>query len=399
MENLQNKQPILTLNDLYASNVIYTSRPSYGSNPWLELEEHQCNFSTGRELIISGQTPILVHAACVTNKLSLLFKTVGIKIPSNIWKFENQTTYEKLIKKLAHEYGKKFHFQYAHEPEVLKNKHYALDKETLIALNNKSRLAEWTGYKYLPKREVVTVAEFENSVSNWSFPFVIKPAGDLPTAGGYGVMICYNNEDLKNAKQKISKASHMTNSLIIEQKIEAVNNYSVQYVYSEKEGIRYLGATEQLTDQYGHYKGNHNVQKVPLSVIQAGKEIMEIGVKNGYFGIAGFDLLVDKKNNIFAIDLNFRQNGSTSMLLLDPFLHDGYHKFYNYISPCDNEKFFNIILKYVQKGLLFPIAYYDGNWFNNESVKSRFCGVWHGSNKDYIERIEEEFSKEIYDNK
>ncbi len=41
MENLQNKQPILTLNDLYASNVIYTSRPSYGSNPWLELEEHQ----------------------------------------------------------------------------------------------------------------------------------------------------------------------------------------------------------------------------------------------------------------------------------------------------------------------------------------------------------------------
>ncbi|RIN05573.1 hypothetical protein BU101_12770 [Staphylococcus shinii] len=160
-----------------------------------------------------------------------------------------------------------------------------------------------------------------------------------------------------------------------------------------------MGATEQLIDQYGHYKGNHNVQKVPLSVIQAGKEIMEIGVKNGYFGIAGFDLLVDKKNNIFAIDLNFRQNGSTSMLLLDPFLHDGYHKFYNYISPCDNEKFFNIILKYIQKGLLFPIAYYDGNWFNNESVKSRFCGVWHGSNKDYIERIEEEFSKEIYDNK
>ncbi|WP_353422855.1 ATP-grasp domain-containing protein [Staphylococcus xylosus] len=397
MKNSQSKNTTLTLDDLYGSNVIYTSRPSYGSNPWLALEEHQGNYSTGRELIIAGQTPILVHAACVTNKLSLLFKTVGIKIPSNILKFENQTTYEKLIKKSAYEFNKKIHFQYPHEPEILKNEYYSLDKETLIALNNKTRLHEWTGYKYLPKREVVTVAEFENSVSNWEFPFVIKPGGDLPTAGGYGVMICYNNEDLKNTKQKISKASHITNSVIIEQKIEAINNYSVQYAYSENEGIRYLGATEQLTDQYGYYKGNHNFQKVPLSVIQAGKEIIENGVKNGYFGIAGFDLLVDKNDDIFAIDLNFRQNGSTSMLLLDPLLNDGYHKFYNYISHYENERFFATILKYVQKGVLFPIAFYDGDWFTEDTVKSRFCGIWHGSNKDYIERIEEEFSKEIYD--
>lgn len=124
---------------------------------------------------------------------------------------------------------------------------------------------------------------------------------------------------------------------------------------------------------------------------------MENGVNNGYFGIAGFDLLVDKNDDIFAIDLNFRQNGSTSMLLLDPLLNDGYHKFYNYISHYENERFFDTILKYVQKGVLFPIAFYDGDWFTEDIVKSRFCGIWHGSNKDYIERIEEEFSKEIYD--
>ena len=53
---------------------------------------------------------------------------------------------------------------------------------------------------------------------------------------------------------------------------------------------------------------------MPESVIQAGKEIMEIGVSKGYFGIAGFDLLIDEHGDIFAIDLNFRQNGSTSML-------------------------------------------------------------------------------------
>lgn len=386
---------ILTLSDIYGSDIIYTSRPSYASNPWLTNEEHQSNFLTGRELIIADKIPVIVHEASVTNKLDQLFKAVGMEKPTNILKFEDQPTYEQLIKKSAYECNKKIYFQYAHEPDVLDNAYYALDKNTLTALNNKSRLHEWTGYKFLPKREIVTIDNFEEVISNWEFPFVLKPGDDSPTAGGYGVMICYNNEDLREAKQAISKASHITGVIVIEQKIEAVNNYSVQYAYSEEIGVRYLGATEQLTDPYGHYKGNHNAQNVPEAVIQAGKEIMEIGANNGYFGVAGFDLLVDKNDDIYAIDLNFRQNGSTSMLLLAPFLNEGYHKFYNYISSNDNEIFYNTILKYTHKGVLFPIAYYDGDWFKSETVKSRFCGVWHGNNKNHVERMEKQFLKEI----
>ena len=66
---------------------------------------------------------------------------------------------------------------------------------------------------------------------------------------------------------------------------------------------------------------------------------MEIGVSKGFFGVAGFDLLVDKNNDVFAIDLNFRQNGSTSMLLLAKDLAKGYHKFYSYFSNGDNTHF------------------------------------------------------------
>ena len=42
------KSPMLTLSDLYNENVVYTSRPSYVSNPWLKPDEHQSNFLTGR---------------------------------------------------------------------------------------------------------------------------------------------------------------------------------------------------------------------------------------------------------------------------------------------------------------------------------------------------------------
>lgn len=395
MKNNKKNEPILTLSELYGPNIIYTARPSYEYNPWLSIEEHQSNLSTGRELIIAGQMPVIVHEASVTEKLTSLFNTVGITFPTNILKFKNRQTYEDLIRQLAHTDNKKIYFQYIHNPEVVEDEYYALNKDIFTALNNKSRLAEWTDGKYLPKREVVSVDDFEVAISKWDFPFVLKPGDDSPTAGGYGVMICYNNEDLSKAKKQIFKTNNITDTIIIEQKIEEKYNFSVQYAYSQEKGVVYLGATEQLTDPYGYYKGNHNAQNVPLKVIQAGKEIMEIGAQKGYFGIAGFDLLVDKDDNIYAIDLNFRQNGSTSMLLLEPLLTEGYHKFYNYIPNNNNERFFSTILKYVQKGVLFPLAYYDGDWFNNEKVKSRFCGIWHGNNVDYIESMESQFLKEI----
>ncbi|MEJ7307218.1 ATP-grasp domain-containing protein, partial [Staphylococcus epidermidis] len=78
---------------------------------------------------------------------------------------------------------------------------------------------------------------------------------DLPTAGGYGVMICYNDHDLAEAQKRIEEATEATDQLIIEQKIEAVQNYCVQFAYSEDIGIQDLGTARQLTNDYGFYNG------------------------------------------------------------------------------------------------------------------------------------------------
>ena len=58
---------------------LFTSRPSYVSNPWLKPDEHQSNFLTGRELLIANRFPVIVHEASVTNKLEQLFNIVGRK--------------------------------------------------------------------------------------------------------------------------------------------------------------------------------------------------------------------------------------------------------------------------------------------------------------------------------
>ncbi|WP_436855826.1 L-aspartate--L-methionine ligase LdmS [Staphylococcus caeli] len=398
MMNDRSLRPKLTLSDLYDTHIVYTSRPSYISNPWLEPEEHQSNFLTGRELIIANHMPVIVHEASVTEKLALLFEAVGKSMPTNVIRFKDQQSYEHTLKTLAIEEDKKIYFQYIHGDDILTKDYYALDKDVFVALNNKARIPEWTNNQYLPKREVVAINDFADAVSSWEFPFVLKPGDDLPTAGGYGVMICYNEADLTKAKQRIDNAKDQTDTMIIEQKIEAVANYCVQYAYSEQEGIRYIGTSDQITDAYGYYSGNENAKDVPDKVIQAGHEIMEIGVSKGYFGVAGFDLLLDKHGDVFAIDLNFRQNGSTSMLLLEPVLQEGYHKFYSYVSPCDNQHFFNTILKYVRKGVLFPLSYYDGDWYENEAVASRFGCIWHAENKSEVEHLEQQFLQELKNN-
>ena len=86
-------------------------------------------------------------------------------------------------------------------------------------MNNKARIPEWTNHKYLPEREIVSINDFKARIKEW-ISLVIKPGDDLPTAGGYGVMICYDEEDLAKATQRILEASDATDNLIIEQKLK-----------------------------------------------------------------------------------------------------------------------------------------------------------------------------------
>src|SRR5699024_11120597 len=82
--------------------------------------------------------------------------------------------------------------------------------------------------------------------TNWTFPFVLKPGDDLPTAGGYGVMICYDDEDLIKAKSRIEQAKDETDTIIIEQKIQEIANYCVQFACEKEGDIHYIGTQSKL---------------------------------------------------------------------------------------------------------------------------------------------------------
>jgi len=190
-------------------------------------------------------------------------------------------------------------------------------------------------------------------------------------------MLCYTQEDVERSIKRVREAEG-TEQMIIEQFIEPVHNYCVQYAYSEELGIKFIGSSQQITEKYGKYRGNIIDHNIPQEVIDAGLEIMQNGVDAGYVGIAGFDLLVDSGGAIYAIDLNFRQNGSSSLLLLDSVLKGDYKKFLAYYSDGDNAKFYDVILDEVKNGHLFPLAYYNGDYKEKDGFPSRFICIWHG---------------------
>lgn len=380
----------LTLQDIYVENIVYDSRPSYEENPWLKAEVDQSDFLTAREMIIS-KMPMIVHEACITKNVEKILQSVGETIPDNLYTFKNKEEYETLLKNIT-DNNKKIFFQYIHGSSICEDDDYAINKPKFIDLNNKAKISKWTKGKFLPKREVVRIEDFEQKISEWQLPFVIKPGDELPTAGGYGVMICYSEEDLNKAIDRLKKAED-TENVIIEQFIEEIDNYCVQYAYSEEKGIQYLGAVKQLTNKYGFYNGNINSTNVPQSVIDAGYEIMQNGVNAGYVGVSGFDILIDKNHDVFAIDLNFRQNGSTSMLLLKDRLTEGFHKFFSYHSKGDNIHFLDTIMKFIEKGHLYPLSYFDGDWFGRDKKKSRFSCVWHAETEEEVLQQEAAFLK------
>ncbi|WP_414053158.1 L-aspartate--L-methionine ligase LdmS [Macrococcus equi] len=374
----------LVMKDLYGDKVLYSSRPSYTYNPWLLPEEHQSNLLSARELLIA-QMPVVVHAATVTDKTEALFNVVGFDMPEGFRIYETRDEYEQILRD-AVDNGEKIFFQYAHEETLVPGERYVVPREKFLALNNKSILDSWTKGKFLPKRDVVAIEDFESTVQKWELPFVIKPGDEHPTAGGYGVMLCYTQEDIDKAIERVRQAEGTT-QMIIEQFIQPVRNYCVQYAYSETLGIQFIGASQQITEKYGKYRGNTIEHDIEQKVIDAGREIMENGVAAGYVGIAGFDLLVDAQGDVYAIDLNFRQNGSSSLLLLENVLNEGYKKFLAYYSTGDNEAFYEAILEEVKAGYLFPLAYYNGDYKEKNGFPSRFICIWHGEESIVEQRI------------
>lgn len=377
-------KPKYTMREIYG-DVVFSARPAHEDNPWMPSVE-KLNALSGRESLIAD-VPVLVHEATQTEKARKLFQLAGLHFPEQPYVYDSKKDYDDVLKKWSAE-RKQIVLQYIHDVDTVDRDAYWMDAELLNYLNSKAYLRDIVPDTYVPEREVVSSKQLAEALKRWELPFVLKPGDETPTAGGYGVQICHTNEQLEVAKALFTQEG--AENVIIEKYVEEIANYSCQYAYSPKIGLQYLGTSVQITDDEGIYAGNVMVSDVPEAVIQAGLEIMQSGVDKGYIGVAGFDLLWTAEGEVRAIDLNFRLNGSTSMLMYADSLGHPAAKFFTYdsVSPEHNEAFYNVLADYVARGVLLPLSYYDGDAFDDKQASTFVC-IWHAFSLEDIEKYEE----------
>lgn len=148
------------------------------------------------------------------------------------------------------------------------------------------------------------------------FPYLIKTSHGL---SGEGTYIIRNMSDLNYCLEELKKylRINLLKTIIVSEFVKhEVNNYCVQFYVNKKGTITLIGVTQQLVSPEGNYLGGlidytNDLSKFSEMIATVG----QYAHQQGYFGIIGFDVLEDRDHQLYAIDANFRINGSTPLCL------------------------------------------------------------------------------------
>lgn len=148
------------------------------------------------------------------------------------------------------------------------------------------------------------------------FPYLIKTSHGL---SGEGTYIIRNASDLNYCLEELKKylSIHLLKTIIVSDFVKhEVNNYCVQFYINKQGDITLIGVTQQLVSSEGNYLGGlidytNDMSKFSNMIAAVG----QFAHRQGYFGVIGFDVLEDRDGQLYAIDANFRINGSTPLCL------------------------------------------------------------------------------------
>ncbi|MGI0483825.1 ATP-grasp domain-containing protein [Pantanalinema rosaneae CENA516] len=148
------------------------------------------------------------------------------------------------------------------------------------------------------------------------FPYLIKTSHGL---SGEGTYIIRSSSDLNYCLTELRKylKINLLKTIIVSEFVRyEVNNYCVQFYIDQQGKITLIGVTQQLVSPEGNYLGGvidytNDLSKFLEMITKVGKYAHQ----QGYFGVIGFDVLEDRDGQLYAIDANFRINGSTPLCL------------------------------------------------------------------------------------
>jgi len=142
--------------------------------------------------------------------------------------------------------------------------------------------------------------------------WVLKVCSDESSGGGYGVYVHQAGSAIGNPSFVQPGAD-----LIVEEYLDLVENWCVQFCVEAIGTPRMLGATEQLISATGAYGGSRVGGSVlPAAAVQLCQSVAERARELGFIGYCGIDTGLTSSGEVRVFDLNFRINASTPPLLV-----------------------------------------------------------------------------------
>jgi hypothetical protein len=192
---------------------------------------------------------------------------------------------------------------------------YQLSPAVTAYFNDKHHMPEYIGAQWLPKRfkAFENGKEFAENVGEVALPAVIKVSS---SSSGDGVCICTKAADVQNA---VDRFSSVTGRVFIEEHIDFQKSYGVHFgiPHDPKKPADIIGINEQITTMNGAFLGGIIEHfSVPPALDGAVQHLIDYIIPKvrakGWYGIGGFDVLVDGHGKAYFIDANFRMTGMSA---------------------------------------------------------------------------------------
>ncbi|MCA9261560.1 MAG: hypothetical protein KDA61_20225 [Planctomycetales bacterium] len=383
-------EPAIALSDVFPTGLRYNPRCSFRPYGWVSDDPLYHARNTGGALSVAGTMPTIAAAGAVRGALRELFQLAGVNFSPNVAVFENQHEYESLLQS-AVDQKQKLVFHQCHAPEEWPDNLYWIPRSLQARLNNKANLGELVPAIHIPQRHLVPVRDLPRfAASNCTYPWVVKGASDAVGGGGSAVAFVHNQSDWSAVSEQLGNVE----LAVVEQFIDAQDNFCLNF-FTQGNDSAYLGGSRQLTDT-GQYRGNlfDPNSGPPQRAVDIGHEIMRRAIALGYVGVAGFDMLCDRQNRIWVVDLNFRLNGSTPSLMWQPVLlsrSSGLKarliNFYALDARSPQQSPRACIADFVKEGTLFPLALVTENRSHGPDPRLAFRGLAIGPTWNEVARI------------
>lgn len=159
------------------------------------------------------------------------------------------------------------------------------------------------------------------------FPCILKLSHGYAGLGNFFVR---NEDDLEKAMAQI-KAQWPDAPIVINQLLtDIIGDSGVQFYLDKQGDLKWLGFTQQVFNETGRWTGgvfNADIQDDFYDdFLKIAEPVAKYLHQHGYFGVVGIDILQNRDDEFFLVDLNPRLTGITPFLMSSRlFIADGYY--------------------------------------------------------------------------